>query len=138
MLSLARQRAVIKIVQEHLLTPYGLRSLSPKDKDYIGRYYGNVYERDRAYHQGTVWAWLLGPYISAYARAYAGQKETTTSIKELLKPFYTHLFEAGLGTISEIFDGDPPHTPRGCISQAWSVGEILRAYFEHVYGLEDG
>ena len=138
MLSLARQRAVIKIVQEHLLTPYGLRSLSPKDKEYIGRYYGNVCERDRAYHQGTVWAWLIGPYISAYARAYTAQKDTTTSIKELLKPFYTHLLEAGLGTISEIFDGNLPHTPRGCISQAWSVGEILRAYFEHVYGLEDG
>lgn len=137
MVSLAKQRSIINIVQEHLLTPYGLRSLSPKDKDYIGRYCGNVYERDRAYHQGTVWAWLIGPYISAYARAYAGQKDTTTSVKELFKPFYTHLFEAGLGTISEIFDGDPPHTPRGCISQAWSVGEILRAYFEHVYGLQE-
>ena len=67
---------MVEIVKEHLLTPYGLRSLSPKDRDYIGRYCGNVYERDRAYHQGTVWAWLIGPYISAYAMAYAGNKDT--------------------------------------------------------------
>ncbi len=133
-LSTKRQRSVIEIVKEHLLTPYGLRSLSPKDRDYVGHYYGNQYERDRAYHQGTVWAWLIGPYISAYARAYAGNKDIKNYIKKLFEPFYAHLFEAGLGSISEIFDGDPPHTPRGCISQAWSVGEILRTYFEHAYG----
>lgn len=133
-----RMRKVLKIVKEHLLTPYGLRSLSPLDKDYIGSYCGNVYERDRAYHQGTVWAWLIGPYISACAKAYAGNKDLPKSIKELFVPFYEHLFESGVGTVSEIFDGDPPHTPRGCISQAWSVAELLRAYFEHVYGFEDG
>lgn len=137
MLSIERQRSVIEIVKTYLLTPYGLRSLSPNDKAYIGYYRGNQYERDRAYHQGTVWAWLIGPYISAYARAYAGREDTPKYIKGLLEPFYTHLFEAGLGTISEIFDGDPPHTPRGCISQAWSVAEILRAYFEYVYGFEN-
>lgn len=137
MLSKKRQRNVVEIVREHLLTPYGLRSLSPKDNDYIGRYCGNVCERDRAYHQGTVWAWLIGPYISAYAKAYAGNKDTLKYIKGLFVPFYEHLYEAGLGTVSEIFDGDPPHTPRGCISQAWSVAEILRAYFEHVYGYEN-
>ncbi|MDE1889383.1 MAG: amylo-alpha-1,6-glucosidase [Planctomycetota bacterium] len=137
MLSTKRQRSVIEIVKEHLLTPYGLRSLSPKDRDYVGHYYGNQYERDRAYHQGAVWAWLIGPYISAYARAYAGNKDIKKYIKRLFEPFYAHLFEAGLGSISEIFDGDPPHTPRGCISQAWSVGETLRAYFEHAYGNED-
>ncbi len=136
MLSLKKKRDVVEIVKEHLLTPYGLRSLSPKDKDYIGRYCGNVYERDRAYHQGTVWAWLIGPYISAYTKAYAGNKDALSYIKGLFAPFYEHLFDAGLGTVSEIFDGDPPHTPRGCISQAWSVAEILRAYFEHVYGYE--
>lgn len=133
-----RMRKVLKIVKEHLLTPYGLRSLSPLDKDYIGSYCGNVYARDRAYHQGTVWAWLIGPYISACAKAYAGNKDVLQSIKELFFPFYEHLFISGVGTVSEIFDGDPPHTPRGCISQAWSVAEILRAYFEHVYGFEDG
>jgi predicted glycogen debranching enzyme len=136
MLSKKRQRNVVEIVKEHLLTPYGLRSLSPKDNDYIGRYCGNVCERDRAYHQGTVWAWLIGPYISAYAKAYAGNKDALKYIKGLFVPFYEHLFDAGLGTVSEIFDGDPPHTPRGCISQAWSVAEILRVYFEHVYGFE--
>ena len=137
MLSKKRQINVVKIVKEHLLTPYGLRSLSPKDNDYIGRYCGNVYERDRAYHQGTVWAWLIGPYISAYAKAYAGNKDALKYIKGLFVPFYEHLLDAGLGTVSEIFDGDQPHTPRGCISQAWSVAEILRAYFEHVYGFEN-
>ncbi|MCF6155684.1 MAG: glycogen debranching protein [Candidatus Brocadia sp.] len=134
MLSIQRQRSVIEIVKTHLLTPYGLRSLSPEDKDYINQYHGNQYERDRAYHQGTVWAWLIGPYISAYARVYAGSEDTPKYLKGLFGPFYAHLFEAGLGTISEIFDGDPPHTPRGCISQAWSVAEILRVYFEHIYG----
>ena len=137
MLSKAQQRRVVDVVKEHLLTPRGLRSLSPKDKDYSGRYCGNPYERDKAYHQGTVWAWLIGPYISAFAKAYAGEKDTIQYIKRLLVPFHEHLFEAGLGTISEIFDGDSPHIPRGCISQAWSVGEILRAYFEHVHGLEN-
>jgi len=136
MLSKDKQRGVVETVKVHLLTPYGLRSLSTKDKDYVGHYLGNVFERDSAYHQGTVWAWLIGPYISAYARAYAGNKDTLKYIEELFVPFYAHLFDAGLGTISEIFDGDPPHTPRGCISQAWSVAEILRAYFEHVYGFE--
>ncbi|MBW7897943.1 Amylo-alpha-1,6-glucosidase [Candidatus Brocadiaceae bacterium B188] len=137
MLSLAQQRRVVEVVKEHLLTPFGLRSLSPKDRDYLGRYCGNPYERDRAYHQGTVWAWLIGPYISAYARAYAGEEGTATYIKRLFLPFHAHLFDAGLGTISEIFDGDYPHIARGCISQAWSVGEILRAYFEHAHEFKE-
>ncbi len=136
MLSVKKQRSVVDIVEKHLLTPYGLRSLSPHDKDYIGHYYGNQYERDKAYHQGTVWAWLIGPYISAYTRAYAGAEGSYSYIEGLFKPFYEHLFDAGVGTVSEIFDGDPPHTPRGCIAQAWSVGEIVRAYFEHLYGFE--
>ena len=78
---------MVEIVKEHLLTPYGLRSLSPKDRDYIGCYRGNVYERDKAYHQGTVWAWLIGPYISAYVRAYAGHKDTLKYIKGLFCRF---------------------------------------------------
>lgn len=131
MLTMRRKKRVIEIVQKHLLTPYGLRTLSPKDKDYRGRCTGSVYERDKAYHQGTVWPWLIGPYISAYAGIYADHKNTRKYIEGLFEPFYAHLFEAGLGTISEIFDGEPPHTPRGCISQAWSVAEILRSYFEH-------
>ena len=137
MLPLKKQRSVVDVVEKHLLTPYGLRSLSPHDKDYIGRYYGNQYERDRAYHQGTVWAWLIGPYLSAYTQAYAGAEGACAYIEGLFKPFYGHLLDAGVGTVSEIFDGDAPHTPRGCIAQAWSVGEIVRAYFEHLYGFEN-
>ena len=137
MLSKTQQRRVVEVVKEYLLTPFGLRSLSPKDAGYIGHYCGNVYERDGAYHQGTVWAWLIGPYISAYAKAYAGEMDTVKYIKRLLLPFREHVSDAGLGTVSEIFDGDYPHIPRGCISQAWGVGEILRAYFEHVHGLEN-
>ena len=138
MLPVKKQRSVVDVVEKHLLTPYGLRSLSPHDKDYIVRYYGNQYERDRAYHQGTAWAWLIGPYISAYTRAYAGAEGSHAYIEGLFKPFYGHLLDAGVGTVSEIFDGDHPHTPRGCIAQAWSVGEIVRAYFEHLYGFENG
>lgn len=130
MLSGERQESVMEVIEGHLLTPFGLRSLSPGDEDYLGRHLGNPYERDRSYHQGTVWTWLIGPYISAYARVYADRKETRDHIERLLEPFYSHLFDAGLGTVSEVFDGDFPHTPRGCISQAWSVAEILRVYFE--------
>ncbi len=133
MLSRKRQESIMEVVKGHLLTPFGLRSLSPEDKDYLGRHLGNPYERDKSYHQGAVWAWLIGPYISAYARVYADRKETRDDIERLLEPFYGHLYEAGLGTISEIFDGDFPHTPRGCISQAWSVAEILRVCFEYVF-----
>lgn len=131
-LSRKRQERIMEVIKRHLLTPFGLRSLSPEDKDYLGRHLGNPYERDKSYHQGAVWAWLIGPYISAYAKVYADRKETRDDIERLLEPFYAHLYEAGLGTISEIFDGDFPHTPRGCISQAWSVAEILRVCFEHV------
>lgn len=136
-LLMERWRNVTNVVSKHLLTPYGLRTLSPEDKNYIGCYCGNVYERDKAYHQGTVWTWLIGPYISGYVRAHAGTKNTIEYAMGLLEPFYAHLFESGLGTISEIFDGNAPHKPRGCISQAWSVAEILRVYFEYIYGFED-
>ncbi len=135
-LLMERWRNVTDVVSKHLLTPYGLRSLSTKDKDYVGHYLGNIFERDRAYHQGTVWAWLIGPYISGYVRTHAGTKNTIEYVMGLLESFYAHLFESGLGTISEIFDGDAPHKPRGCISQAWSVAEILRVYFEFIYGFE--
>lgn len=138
MLPFERQTNVVEVVRGHLFTPYGLRTLSPKDKNYIGCYAGGVYERDKAYHQGTVWPWLIGPYISAYRKVYAKGENTVDYVRGLFEPFYEHLFEAGLGTISEIFDGDPPHTPRGCISQAWSVAEILRVYYEHIVHRQDG
>jgi glycogen debranching enzyme len=121
-------RRVLETVERELLTPYGLRSLSPRDAHYRGRYTGDVWARDSAYHQGTVWAWLIGPFISAYLHIHGNTPEAKARAKELLEPLLQHLRDAGLGTISEIFDGDPPHTPRGCISQAWSVGEVLRVY----------
>jgi predicted glycogen debranching enzyme len=119
---------VLRIVEQHLLTPRGLRSLSPEDPRFIGTYIGGPRERDAAYHQGTVWSWLLGPYITALVRVRgeAGIAEG----QRILKAFQPHLEESCIGTISEIFDGAPPHAPRGCAAQAWSVGEILRAAVE--------
>ena len=127
-----KQQAVFETVKKHLLTPYGLRSLSPADKDYIGVYRGNVYDRDKAYHQGTVWAWLIGPYLDAFFKIYGNNIHTQKMAAELLQPLCNHLYDAGIGSVSEIFDGNDPHTPRGCISQAWSVGELLRAMFENL------
>jgi glycogen debranching enzyme len=124
---LARERwhNVMRIVEKNLLTPYGLRTLAPQDPRYRGRCVGNIGERDASYHNGTVWTWLTGPYITAYIRS--GGRPNSLLILNVLKAFCHHLFEAGLGTVSEIFDGDAPHEPRGCIAQAWSVGELLRA-----------
>ncbi len=123
-----RARQVLQTIENHLLTPVGLRSLSPQDPDYHPTYQGNPFLRDSAYHQGTVWAWLLGPYLTALVRVRGktGQKQGL----KLLQAVRNHLSEAGIGQISEIFDGDAPHTPRGCIAQAWSVAEIGRAYME--------
>ena len=126
-----KQRAVVTKVQDELLTPFGLRSLSPSDPRYRGRYEGGVYSRDTAYHQGTVWAWLIGPFISAYVRIHRSRNGRRNA-RKFLDPLIESVGDAGLGTISEIFDGDPPHRPRGCISQAWSVAEVLRCYFEDV------
>ncbi len=126
-LSLTQQEAVVNVVAEKLLTPYGLRTLSPCDGRYCGRY-GHTWEsRDRAYHQGTVWAWLIGPFIEAYLKVNPGRPMAITQAKCWLSAFEDHLEQAGLGSISEIFEGDAPHTPVGCIAQAWSVGEVLRA-----------
>ncbi len=120
-----RSRRVLDWVEVHLLTPRGLRSLAPGDPRYVGRYEGGVGSRDGAYHQGTVWAWLMGPTIDALLR-YRG-REGLRRAQDLLAGFEPHLDEACLGSVSEIFDGDPPHAPRGCFAQAWSVGELLRA-----------
>jgi len=119
---------MMEVVERELLTPYGLRTLSPRDSRYCGRYEGDVFSRDSAYHQGTVWPWLMGPFVSAYLRLHGNSPEATAHCRRLLEPLLQHLSEAGLGSISEIFDGDPPHAPRGCISQAWSVAEVLRAW----------
>jgi len=125
-----RARAVLDAVERHLVTPFGLRSLAPGDPSYVGRYEGGVPERDGAYHQGTAWAWLLGPYATALVRVRgeAGRR----AARELLRGIDGHLGDACIGHVSEIFDGDPPHAPRGCPAQAWSIAEILRAAVEDV------
>lgn len=126
-LSQVQQEAVVNAVTEKLLTPYGLRTLSPSDGRYRGQY-GHTWEsRDRAYHQGTVWAWLIGPFIEAYLKVNKNRPMAVAQAKCWLSSFDAHLTQAGLGTVSEIFEGDAPHTPVGCIAQAWSVGEVLRA-----------
>lgn len=119
-------KKVLTIIKTELLTPYGLRSLSPRDPDYIGVYQGNTTERDKSYHNGTVWPWLLGNFAEAWVKTYSNLDKVVAILKPTLISFEQHLSEAGIGTISEIFDGDFPHQPRGCISQAWSVAEILR------------
>ena len=115
-------RQSLDAVTAKLLTPYGLRTLSPDDPRYVARYRGDQRSRDAAYHMGTVWPWLLGPYLDAVKRLHADP----VRIEAVLAPFQTHLREAGLGTISEIFEPEPPFRPVGCIAQAWSVAELLR------------
>ena len=120
---------IVETVQGKLLTPYGLRTLSPDHSEYCGRYLGGVVERDLAYHQGTVWSWLIGPFVTAFLRMGGKKEEALAFLRKLTSD---HLRETGVGTISEIFDGDAPHSPRGCISQAWSVAEVLRCYVEDI------
>lgn len=119
-----QQRAVVDACAAALYTSRGLRSLAPSDPAYVGRYSGNVHSRDGAYHQGTVWGYLLGPFALAHHRVYGDAERA----RAFLLPMLDHLREAGLGQFSEIFDGDAPHLPRGCIAQAWSVAEWLRAF----------
>ncbi|MCP4417281.1 MAG: glycogen debranching protein, partial [Chloroflexi bacterium] len=124
-LTVVQQRSLLEACGRHLLTAHGLRSLSPDDKAYIGHYGGDRYERDGAYHQGTVWGWLIGPFVSAHLRVY-GDKAAARSY---LEPLMQHHIQAhAVGSISEIFDGDAPFTPRGCVAQAWSVAELLRTW----------
>jgi predicted glycogen debranching enzyme len=118
-----RWKPVLDVAKTELLTPVGLRSLSPHDENYKAKYDGDLWTRDAAYHQGTVWAWLIGPFINAWHRTYPNDVD---SIRSFLSAFERHLYEDGVGTISEIFDAEPPFTPRGCMAQAWSVAEVLR------------
>ncbi len=128
-LTAAQAAGVVQNVQEHLLTPCGLRTLAPQDRHYRGRYEGNTEKRDSAYHQGTVWPWLLGPFGEAYLQVQEDKQAAKAFLLGHLRTFLgQHLREAGVGCVSEIFDGDPPHTPRGCIAQAWSTGELIRLY----------
>jgi len=123
----ARARQVVDAVERRLLTPLGLRSLAPGEPGYAARYEGGVVERDGAYHQGTVWPWLLGAFVEAWVRVRGGTVAAKRQARQLFfEPLLAHLNEAGLGHISEIADAEPPHRPRGCPFQAWSVGEALR------------
>jgi predicted glycogen debranching enzyme len=126
MLSLEKARQVVQVVERDLLTPYGLRSLAPSDPQYRPKYEGDPVSRDGSYHQGTVWAWLIGPFITAYMKTSDEPKIVREQVLKLLAPLQEHLREAGLNQVSEIFDGSAPFSPRGCIGQAWSVAEILR------------
>jgi len=125
----AEQAGVVRTVREHLLTPCGLRTLSPADPSYRSRYRGNAAERDSAYHQGTVWPWLLGSFGEAALRVAEDREQEKESLRKHVRNFLqSHLVEAGIGSVSEVFDGDPPHRPGGCIAQAWSVAELIRLY----------
>ncbi len=120
--------SVVRRVKESLATPFGLRTLSPDHPSYVPRYEGGVAERDRAYHQGTVWAWLIGPYVEASLRVAPDRAVAARDLLAQFEPLYSrHLGEAGLWSVSEIFDGEAPHAPRGAIAQAWSVAEMIRA-----------
>ncbi|MBN1381906.1 MAG: glycogen debranching enzyme family protein [Deltaproteobacteria bacterium] len=125
----AQATRVVHVVREHLLTPVGLRTLSPSDKRYRGLYGGDSTQRDSAYHQGTVWPWLFGHFGEAYLRVSRDKEAAKSFLLDLIRSFLReHLQDGGIGSISEIFDGDPPHRPNGCIAQAWSVAEVIRLY----------
>ena len=124
---------VVDTVQRHLLTPFGLRSLSPSDPRYQGRYAGGQRSRDGAYHQGAVWPWLLGPFLKAYIAIHGGSAESRQQAAEWLAELRGYIAGQGAGQLPEIFDGDAPHRPGGCIAQAWTVAELLRVCVEDVY-----
>jgi predicted glycogen debranching enzyme len=121
----ARWRPVFDVVRDRLLTPVGLRSLAPGHRDYKPQYYGDLRSRDAAYHQGTVWGWLVGSFVDAWLKVNPGDR---AGARRCLEGFGAHLDDTGVGTLAEIFDAEEPYTPRGCIAQAWSVAEVLRAW----------
>lgn len=123
-LTKAQQRAVVDLCARHLLTSHGLRSLAPDHPAYAGHYGGDRRQRDTAYHQGTVWGWLIGPFVRAHLRVYHDPARARSYLEPLVRQVVSH----GVGSVSEIFDGDPPFTPHGCIAQAWSVAELLSAW----------
>jgi predicted glycogen debranching enzyme len=127
-----KARRVLDVVERELLTPYGLRTLASRDPNYRGCYSGDLLARDSAYHQGTVWPWLLGPFITAYIKVHGTGEQVRARANRFLDPLREYLPQRGLGQIAEVFDGDLPHSPRGCIAQAWSVAEVLRSYVQEI------
>jgi predicted glycogen debranching enzyme len=119
-----QQKSVVDVCAQQLLTSHGLRSLAPGEPGYVGHYGGSPRDRDAAYHQGTVWGWLLGPFALAHFRVYKAREAAL----RFLEPLGRQIYASGLGTLSEIFDGDAPFTSRGCIAQAWTVAELIRAW----------
>jgi predicted glycogen debranching enzyme len=120
-------RVVVDALERHLLTPLGLRSLAPDEPGYVDHYEGGVAQRDGGYHQGTVWPWLIGPFVEAWLRVHGDTPEQRREAhRRFVAPLRAHFEDAGLGHVSEIADAEPPFTPRGCPFQAWSVGELLR------------
>lgn len=117
---------VVKVVEQKLLIPLGVRTLDPDAPAYRGRFEGGRRERDAAYHSGTAWPWLLGPFITAYLRVHGGGEESRRRVRQILEPVRIHLLEQGLGQIAEVVAGDPPYRPGGCFAQAWSCAELLR------------
>ena len=132
MLDAVRGKKIIRRLWQYLYATFGLRSLAPGHPDYRGTYTGGRFERDQAYHQGTVWSWLIGPLITAFRRVENYSQESRIQAARFINPFRTHLANHGIGFIAEIFDGNEPVLPRGCIAQAWGVAEVLRAYVEDV------
>lgn len=130
MLPLEMAKRVVEAVERHLRTPYGLRTLAPSDPQYRGRYEGDPLSRDGAYHQGTVWPWLIGPFITAYVEVNGRSPEARNRAAQWLAEFRRYIEDEGLGQIPEVFDGDAPHRPGGCVAQAWSVAELLRSLVE--------
>ena len=121
-----QQKSVVDVCASRLVTSNGLRSLVQEETGYQGHYGGSTWQRDGVYHQGTVWGWLLGPFVLAHLRVYKDREAALSYLEPLGRQIHCH----GLGTLSEIADGDGPFTPRGCIAQAWTVGETLRAWRE--------
>jgi predicted glycogen debranching enzyme len=130
MLTRERAQRVVEVVREQLLTPYGLRTLAPSDPQYRGHYTGGAAERDAAYHQGTVWPWLIGPFVTAYLRVNERSDAALQQAGDWLGPLELYLMDQGVGQVPEIFSGDAPHYPCGCMAQAWSVAELLRVRME--------
>jgi len=125
-----QQHAVVELVRRELLTPAGLRTLSPASQGYHGRYSGGPYQRDEAYHNGTVWPWLIGPFLEAYLRVNRRSAQSIEQARHWLQPLVGQMNEYAIGQIHEICEGDSPHRPVGCPAQAWSVAEVLRMAVE--------